>query len=197
MNQIYSLIPKKTRILIISLVVLIILLLIILLTNQPNKEIISVNPVISQTPSSQFSFQKTVIGQTTINNIENSYKVKNKQTQANGDFVYSIDSQLNARPDQVVFHNDLAQFERTVVITQKLKLSDLIIKYGQAERIIRGSKFYGYHADTYIYAKKGIAFIANTNTNEVYEIQNFTPTTVESYISNYGQDLSKVQEVKE
>lgn len=202
MNKLYSFIPKKTLLLIILLLGAIVVLGLILFVRQSKKATLLPAPVISQSPPTLSSLQKSAIGKTTLDEVEKSHQITDKQVLANGDIEYSINSKVETRPDQIVFHNKLAQFERTVIVgnptmSDTLKLSDQISRYGPAERIIKGSKFYGSHMDTYIYAAKGFTFIANTNANEIYEIQTFTPTSFENYLSNYGKDIKEYEEIKE
>ncbi len=201
MNGFLSFMPKNTRALILVLTVIIIILVLILLIARPKTTTLPYLPVVSQSPTLS-PLQKTIIGKTKIDDIEKNYQIKNKQVMPNGDLKYSLDSRIETRPHQITFHNSLAQFERVVIvdnatISGQLKLSDQILKYGPAEKVIKGSKFYGNHMDTYIYATKGFTFIANTNANEVYEIQIFTPTSLENYLDNYGEDITQFKEIKE
>jgi hypothetical protein len=57
--------------------------------------------------------------------------------------------------------------------------------------------YYSFHYPTLICSN--IAFIANPNADEIYEIQTFTPTSVEDYLKNYGSDITnaKATESKE
>lgn len=202
MNKLYALVPKKTLILMVGLLIIIATLVVIVFVRKPKESPALPTAVISQSPSPLFPTQKSTIGKTTVNDIEKKYSVNHKQVLANGDLEYSFNSQIEARPDQIVFRNNVAEFERTVIlsstVTQNyLKISDQILKYGPTERIVKGSKFYGCHMDTYIYASKGFTFTANANTDEVYEIQTFLPTSVDNYLANYGQDIQKCKEIKE
>lgn len=203
MDKIYSFIPKKTFLLIAVLFVGVITLGLVLSFNKrPKNIVLPPEPVISQAPSALSPLQKSIIGKTLIEDVEKSYPDAKKQFLSSGDPAYSINSTLDTRPDQVVFHNNIAKFERTVVIGNattptNLKISTLVLKYGSAEKIIRGSKFYGGHMETHIYPNKGLAFIANPNTDEVYEIQTFTPTTLDDYLTNYGEDIHEYGEIKE
>lgn len=193
---------KKTLILIASLIVTVIALSLVLLIRQGEKVPTAPLPVISQPPTKLSPFQKTIIGKTTVSDVEKDYQINTRQTLPNGDLKYSINSKIEARPDQIIFHNNLAQFERVVLvgnpsISGSIKLSDQILKYGPAEKVNKGSKFYGYHMDTYIYATKGFAFIANTNADEIYETQTFSQTSLENYLSNYGEDITQYKEIRE
>lgn len=202
MDKVYFFIPKKTFLLITLLLVAIVVLVLILFISQSKKVTSPPSPVISQSPSPLSPLQKTIIGKTTINDIGKSYPSGDKQTLPNGDLKYSVNSKLEARPDQIIFHNNVTQFERIIILgntslSGNTKLSDQVAKYGPAEKVIKGSKFYGYHMDTYIYPAKGIAFIANTYADEIEEIQIFTPTSLENYISNYGEDIKEYKQIKE
>lgn len=204
MDKLYTFIPKKTLVLITVLVVIIITLAIILFTSQPRKTTAPPAPIISQSPSASFPIQKTIIKKTTINEIEKAYQVRDKQILPNGGLAYSFNSKIEARPDQIIFHDNLAQFERIIVVgntgvSGQIKLSSQILKYGPAEKVITGSRFYGRHMETHIYATKGFAFIVNPNADEVYEIQTFAPIPLEKYLSNYGDDINESdnKEIKE
>lgn len=161
----------------------------------------SAEPVISQPPALLLPSQKVIIGKTTTTDIEKNYRVKQKQSLSNNELKYSIDSNIEARSDQIIFQNNLAKFERIVVVgnsnSGNIKISTQILKYGPPEKILNGSNFYGYQMDTYIYPAKGFAFIANKNTDEIYEIQTFAPTSLDNYLSNYGDDISGPKEIKE
>ncbi len=200
MNNLHTFVPKKTLVLILALAGAILILGAILFISQPKNSSTN-NPVISQSPSKLSSLQKTVIGQTTVNELTQAYPGGKEQSIANGDSGYLLNSKLDARPNQVVFRNKISSFERTVIMGEtgsaSPKISDLILKYGQAERTIRGSKFYGRMMNTYIYSNKGLAFIGNPNTDEIFEIQTFLPITVEEYLSSYGEDIKEYAEVRE
>lgn len=196
MDKIYSFIPKKTLTLIIFLLVIIIALAAILFLRQPKSPPPSPLPVISQSPVTISPLQKTLIGRTKPEDVEKTYQIKDKKTLPNGDLSYSINSKLDARPDQIIFHNSAANFERIIVVGNEkiLKLSDQILKYGPAEKVLKASKYYGNHMETHIYASKGFAFIVNPNADEIYEIQTFSPTSLDNYLTTYGEDI--VGEVK-
>lgn len=191
-------IPKKTLILILILLIIVTAtILISRLSVSPTNNATTPSPVITQSASPSYSSQKSIIGRTTIEDFEKTNKFESKQNLANNRVGYSINSNINARPNQVIFQDNKAAFERIIVISDNIKISDQTIRHGVAERVIKGSKFYGHSMDTYIYANKGLAFIANTNTDEVYEIQIFPPTSVDSYLNSYGEDINENKGVKE
>lgn len=191
---------KKTIILITLLIAIFITLFILLLIPKDKIQTPAL-PIISQTPNKLSPLQKTAIGKTYITEVEKNQQTKTIRTLPNGNLEYAFNSNIEARPDIVVFHNNQAQFERTVLIGNPtavpMKISDQILKFGPAEKITKGSKFYGNHMDTYIYASKGVTFIANTSADEVYEIQTFPSMTIENYLTAYGEDVKIPQEVIE
>lgn len=185
-------IPKKTLTLIVILLFAIIFL-VVFVNLQPTP--IQPQPTISP-------FQKSISGKTTSTDIENRYKIKNKEILPNGDLKYSIETNIIDRPDQIIVHNNTAKFERIVIDSNKyalgdMQLSEKILDLGPAEKVVKGSEFYGKQIETYIYPSQGLAFVANTYTDEIYEIQVFTPTTLEQYLSLYGQDIKEYESTEE
>lgn len=185
---------KKVFMLILVLVGFILILGMIALFQPKSEPVSSPGPVVMQSPLDKkiISRQKTVIGKTTKDEVKESFDILNEQTLDGNKTSYSVASPLDARPDQIIVQNDKAFFERLVLVGRddgSEKISSFVIKFGPAEKIYTGSKYYGDHMTTYIYAGKGFAFIANDNADEIYEIQYFNPTTVESYIAAYGSDI--------
>lgn len=202
MEKFYSFMPKRILILIFSLLLGVTVLTLTVLLRSPQKTSTFLPPVISQSPSPVIHLQKTIIGKTTAEEVEKNNPIQNRQILANGDLQYSIRTELENRPDQIIISNNKALFERIVILGNsselgKIKLSEQIIKYGPAEKIIRGSKFYGFNMDTYIYPGKGLAFITNTFTDQIEEIQVFVPTTLEAYLAIYGEDINENTGIRE
>lgn len=202
MNKIYSFIPKKTLVLVVILVITIGLLGLIALIDRPKETIPTPEPVISQSSTLILSAQKSVIGKTTKQELLDTHPNTKEQVLANGDTKFTIDSSMKSRSNEVIFRNDVAIFERAVIPeTQRdaglSKLSDQTLKFGPTEKAIKGSKFYGSYAETHIYASKGFAFIASPMGDEIYELQTFIPTTIEKYLSKYGEDIKEYGEIKE
>lgn len=195
-NQFFQIIPKKSLLLILFLIISIgILSIISLLSPRTNSVPVSPRPVIMQSPApinNVLPLQKTVTGKTPTQEIEKNFNILNKQPLENNKISYTIASPLNARPDQILTQNNLAIFERVVVVGRQEetnKISSIITRFGPAEKIFKGSKYYGDHMSTYVYASKGFTIIGNDNADEIYEIQTFIPTSVENYLKNYGEDI--------
>lgn len=199
-NSFIQLFPKKTLFVILFLLVLITILSIIVLLSSKNPPTPTpVRPVIMGSPTPVINIsplQKTVIGQTTSQEIEQKFNILNKQTLNDNKTSYTITSSLINRPDQIITQNNQSIFERLVMVKDQreiIKTSSVFIKFGPADKIFTGSKYYGRQTRTYVYARKGFALIAIANDvkdeMEIYEIQTFPPTSVENYITAYGQDL--------
>lgn len=144
--------------------------------------------------------QKTTIGKTEAKDIESIPGVK-KDLLANGNTKYSFASEFALRPNSILTHNGKAIFERIVTPEKPTSLgyaliSQLINQYGTPEKIVKGSHHYSYFVSTYIYARKGIAFIGNPHTDEVYEIHAFIPRSTESYSREFGEDLDPTSQPK-
>lgn len=140
--------------------------------------------------------QKTIIGKTTNREAENFPGLIGKETLPTGETQYSFFSSLLARPNQVVTRNNLAVFERILIVgdptqTRYAKISQMTKSFGNPEKIIQGSAYYGPFTSTYIYGNKGFAFIANPNTDEVYELHIFSPMSPDEYQGLYGEDIKE------
>lgn len=111
----------------------------------------------------------------------------NKKTLSNNINEYTFTSENATRPDLVIAQGkSVILFERDVAMQQyPTRITDYTQPYGQPERIITGSSFYGANAQTYIYAEDGIAFVANPQSQIVYEQHLFPPMTVDEYIQSY------------
>lgn len=207
MEKLFGFLPKRTAILILILVVLALALYSISFFRDKRKPL--PNPVVffSPSPSPATSIQanlvnrnkisvlqKSEIGKTTSEEVEKKYEILKKQTLEDGGARYSIASSLDARPNEIVLRNNRATFERTILLTDDLsfqypKSSELIQQFGQPNKIIQGSSFYGYNVKTYIYPDLGLAFIAEEGSENVFEVQTFIPVSFDEYMQKYGGDI--------
>lgn len=140
--------------------------------------------------------QVTEVGKPLTKEPDMSDTIQDKKTQADGSTVYTFPSPVSVRSDQVITNNEnIVTFER--ILTPEYKdeigyatISEYLTRFGTPEKIIRGSKFYGWYVQTYIYASSGFTFIGNPNTDEIYEFHKYIPMSVESYTQKYGEDLN-------
>lgn len=113
----------------------------------------------------------------------------NKELLPDGSTKYSFDSGNPERPDITMLTNDNKMlFYRRVSVAALPIISPSFIKetFGQPERIIAGSQFYGKDTVIYLYAASGVAFIVNPQINETYEEQRFQPMTSDAYLQRFG-----------
>ncbi len=129
------------------------------------------------------------------NHLDSVPGFKDKQTLPDGSVQYDYESPLSIRPNIIITKDDSIIYERELTPEQPSEkgyaiISDYLNRFGQPDVIVQGSHFYDWMAKTYIYARRGFAFIGNPNTDEVYEFQFFKPMSSEDYIKNYGEDLN-------
>jgi len=181
-------------------VILVTLLLFIFLINikqPPNGGVVLPTGVkkTSQATEQIISLQKTKIGITKEDEVVKLPGFIKKETLPGEQTRYSFESTLNARPNEIITDNHIVVYEKDLIPESPstpgyTTISDIESRYGNPERIVNGSKFYGYFIDYYIYASLGFAFAGNKHTNEVYEFQFFKPMSIQEYLNFYGSDVS-------
>jgi hypothetical protein len=189
MNYLLQAMPTKIKILAAGLIasIIIITILLALQTNPQHRR--------TSTPESPaLPLQKIKIGEKVPSNIENNFNITSKEATTEGKVIYSLESQNAIRTDQIITQNNQVIFQRVYVPESPndpnhLLISSMISRYGTPEKTIQGSKLWGPFIMLYIYSNKGLAFIGNPNTDEVYELQTFSPTSVDDYIQKYGDDI--------
>lgn len=139
--------------------------------------------------------QKTIVGKTTDGEVEKLPNLQKKETLPDSSTKYTFSSQLTSRPNEIITHDGLVSFEKALLPLEPgkggyAKASDYINVLGQPEKIIKGSRYWGWNVSTYIFASKGVTLTINSYANLVYEISFFKPTTIDDYIQKYGQDIS-------
>ncbi len=202
MNTFLSNNKKLTLLIFVSTIIIIGIFLLTYFATPPSLSPNQIAPqptkYILKDPISIPSFQKTIIGKTTNQEIEAIPGIT-KAPESN----YSYSSYLITRPNEIKTENNTASFERVLLPVSSsdpnfTTIPQLIEKYGQPDKVVRGSKYYGDFLNTYIYATQGMAFVGNPNTNEVYEIQFFNPMTPDEYEKKYGQEiLNSTESIKE
>lgn len=199
--------PKTKGSIILVFVILISLVLVIsviLLTINSKKSSQSANiepPVYIQTdiknnPNFK-AYLETKIGQTTEKQIQSLPNRKDVKPLPDNTTEYSFPSSYSHLDNTAVTQNQLLIFKKVITALPNTPLptiSSYTDQYGRPDSEFTGSVNYGRFAKTYIYASKGFAIVGNPNTNEVYEIQTFLPTSVGEYVKRWGQDLKKYPE---
>lgn len=128
-------------------------------------------------------------GDTDASGLEGIEKVENLP---DGTKKYTATSPNPARPNILVARNDKTIYQRKVVQSgADIPLQNFIEQFGQPERVIGGPAFYGSTTfSEYIFAKNGVSIIVNNQSGQVVEQIFFRPTTVDNYLSAFGNDGS-------
>lgn len=157
-------------------------------------------PIYSPSPGSIFipnkelsPYLKTTIGQPADTQLSNFPNLKKISENPNGSTEYTFDSSVIPGGNSIITQGGVIFFEKERTVDSNLihpKISSYIKQYGQPDEIIKGSKYYGWMYWTYIYANKGFALVGNPNSDEVFEIQHFSPMSVDQYKNLFGQDLN-------
>ncbi|MBI2022342.1 hypothetical protein HYS97_00620 [Candidatus Daviesbacteria bacterium] len=186
--------PKRILILITVLIV-VFLALVFLAFKKPAEETL---PVKSFNP-----LEKTQVGKTRESDIEVQFSPAKKFIATrSGEMVFELESISPLRPDEIRAKEGLVIFERIRLPENPSQIgystiSSFKVQFGQPEKTIKGSKFYGPLFETLIYSSKGVTIIGNPFTDEIFEVQRYTPTSIEDYINRYGEDIEEGVTVKE
>lgn len=152
----------------------------------PTPTIVPLNP--ATIPGKIFEGKKATIGQTTDSQLRILPGLEKEEASADGGRTFIFTSSILPRPNTVSTNQSgIAVFERVVTIgSTDITLSQAKSLLGEEEFLIEGSSFYGKAINTYIYSSRGVAILANPNTDDIYEIQTFQPTNVSEYINRYS-----------
>lgn len=154
----------------------------------------SVTPVKAPTITSSKTPLPTALPTNSIShriNNEGFPDLQKEEVLPNGGYKRYLDSANPARSNIIQSGPDGSiLFERYIVGPDASeRLSDNSISYGTPEHIFSGSRFYGPSAQTYLFATKGVALIANPQTDQVLEKHFFPPMSVDAYVQKYGEDI--------
>lgn len=208
-----NLFPVSKKIIFLILILILILSALLVLkfrspvtTNRmlPPVKVGSPEPAVNQTNqttknTSPTSIQ-TNIGTTTKEQILKLPEIASSSALTSTKTLYTFKSTETLQSHTVITVNGTVAFEKGTLIQPGLKLnkiSDYLASYGAPEKTLTGSKKFGQFENTYVYATKGFALVGNPFTDEVDQLQSFIPTTVEQYISEWGQDIDQKPNIKE
>lgn len=151
-------------------------------------------PNTSQSVQKASPIQKSIIGETTQNEIENLPGLVEKKEREDGSIENYFNSTLDIRPHSIITKNNKAVFESIILPSDKsaagyLTISQFKNQHGEPTSIEEGSRFYGWHMQILIYEHLGVALIANPFTGEVFELHSFQPMNTQDYIKYFGSDF--------
>lgn len=140
--------------------------------------------------------QKTVINETVAEEVDRFPDLISKEESTDNKTIYTLQSSFASRENVVITQNGVVVFERILTPVKSsapgfAEISEYTAIFGEPEEMIRGSHHYGPFIYTHIYASQGLAVIGNRVTDEVFEIHNFTPVSIEEYIQEYGDDIDE------
>lgn len=167
--------------------------------NEPSDTIIPTSPPAKPTIIDRTSveidfpiFSGIKVGEDFGKEKEAELKPVSKTDRPEGGIEYTVKGFDPLRNDTVLTKNNKVEFIRinTRFSDNPPLLSDFLKKYGEPERVIAGSNYFGFNVSTYIYSSSGFSYLANPSTDWVYEMQFFEASSVDEYINKYGQDVN-------
>lgn len=187
------------KIFIICLIIIFIVIIYIVLSNMQSSftrqqmQYAVPTPIAAVENSLPLSFKNIFIGQTREEEILRLPNLAGKNTLANGYTEYALKIEGRIRPNSIVVKNGFVISKRERLEappdSQLPTVSYFLSQYGNPEQKIKGSAYYGRDAVYFIYAGRGVAFVANEYTGQVFEIQFFRPVSLDEYIKVYGSDV--------
>lgn len=155
-------------------------------------------------PDGSFRFtpyQKTEINKSTDADIQEKYQILEKKQRPDGVTVYKVPSAVVSYEDQIWTKNNKVVFEKNNTFVQYRipKLAAYKARFGEPEAILEGIQPFGHQIDAYIYASKGFTLIVNPNSDSyfIYEIQRYTPMSVEEYKKQFSEFVQHAEPVIE
>lgn len=191
---------KRLVIIIGSLLLLLLLLIFVFTARRENDQPepgSSPSPTITPITVQQTPFPTRIITEENIHFSENELKehlgirsdLIKKDGLPDGTIRYYFDSSRIGRLNMVVTKGEEILLQREVLLPDMpTSLSDISTAYGEPNRILKGSHYYGADIQTHVYAESGMAFVVNPQTNLVLEKHLFYPTTTDDYIKRFGED---------
>lgn len=185
---------KIKIILILTILVIAIGILLIIKSQAPKPTPTPSIPKKTINPQNLTPLQTTTLGKTPEQELINNPNLTNQSQTPTGLKIYEVKTPISAKDDLYIVKNGVVVFENHQTpqdpqIPGYAITSTYINVLGQPEEIIKGSARNGPFLETYVYPQKGFAFAANPTTNEVYEVQTFTPTTLQDYKKEFGYNI--------
>lgn len=166
----------------------------LLTTPTPSSQTVPTSETASLSP-----YLQTTIG-SEEKNLESFPGFKSKAPRSKNETQYTFSSPILLYDNTIVTDQGKVIYEKAITVDPGYThptISSYESRFGKPELVVKGSKTYGEFAKTYIYSQKGFALIGNPFTDEVYEIQQFKPMTVEEYMVLWGKDIDRTQSAKE
>ena len=119
-------------------------------------------------------------------------KLKSTTVLSDGSTQYVLNSANVLRDNLYIFKDQKLVFMRQLAseTNSNPPLASFAGEVGAADRVVTGSNYYGPLIQIRIYALKGYALTVKPFTDEVYEFQRFTATSIEYCLSKWGNDYN-------
>jgi hypothetical protein len=172
----------------IFVIILGIIIVIIQILQDDTNTKITTSPQVPQEINPVF---QTKINETPENIIKEMDNIKTTRPVAQGT-EYSFPSLNLSSDNTIITNNNTVIFEKRFTADANFKhpeLSYYLSLLGDPEAMIPGSKIYGTSVNYYIYAAKGVTVIGRPFSDEVEEIQQYQPTTVDDYVKLWGENI--------
>lgn len=102
------------------------------------------------------------------------------------------------RTHEIIFDtSNIVRISKQVITAgDRTTVSDIVKVYGESKNILYGDDSVN-GVNLYVYPDKGIAMLANLNSNTLFEVWYFTPTTMDQFTANFAIGYSTdIQQVK-
>ena len=124
-----------------------------------------------------------IAGTTTVSELQQKLGQPQQIEQEEGKLTYLYPSTNKYRPHQVeISQEKVAIIKEQVIGSERGKLSDYLVKYGQPQILVYGR--HGAFAPGHFWGNWGLLVFGNPNTEEIVEIWHFAPTTVSNFLSS-------------
>lgn len=151
----------------------------------------NISPLLTPTPTISISanLKDIIPGKTTKNELDNKLGQPIKIEESLNYDVYSYLSENKNWPNQIYVPKKEDKVSLIKEYFPQEKYSQFIEKYGQPEK-----ELYNSHSQAgfsvFVFAQKGVAITADSNSEIVLEVWYFSPTTLEDFLSTLGKDLT-------
>jgi hypothetical protein len=101
---------------------------------------------------------------------------------------FTYESTNPNRPNEIIVDKGKIVYQRSLINGRYIY--HYTNTMGAPDFVFQSSNFYGSNTMTYVYLKKGTAFVADSKTTLVKEQLSFPPTTFEEFKQKYAQDIA-------
>lgn len=148
-------------------------------------------PTPSPTPTiiSNFpNWQNLFPGLTSKKELEDKFGPPIKKEDSPTQEIYYYSSEKENWPNQIFVSKEEEKIELIKEYFPKEKYEQFLKNYGSSEKEMYNSYFQAGFS-VFVFAKNGVAIVANQNSGLVLEVWYFPPTDLSTFLSHWGKDL--------